>query len=169
MFCTKAVFGLTAILYSVVISDAYAEQLEIPASLGLEQQGAKLLILGTFHFKDAGLDGYKPQHEVDIFAPERQQELNDILDRLEAYAPTRIAVEMNRSRQDVLDERYSRYLDGEFKLSSNEIYQLGFRLGKRLGHKQLYAVDAQARHYEPRVDPAEFAQQNSQQWLLDDS
>ncbi len=143
------------------------EALTPPPGLGFDEPRAKLLVLGTFHFKDAGLDDYKPQHEVDILSPQRQAEVADLLDRLEAFGPTRIAVEMKRSRQPVLDERYAAFLAGEYELGSNEIYQLGFRLGKRLGHERLYAVDAQGRRYETHVDSAQFAQQHDQAWILD--
>ena len=45
----------------------------------LEAPRAKVMILGTFHFADAGLDGYRPKHEVDVRSPERQQELEQLL------------------------------------------------------------------------------------------
>lgn len=60
----------------------------IPAELGFGGPRAQLLVLGTFHFKDAGLDGYKPKLDVDILSAERQQEIADVLDRLAAFAPT---------------------------------------------------------------------------------
>jgi hypothetical protein len=141
--------------------------LEIPTDLGFHEPRAKLLLLGSFHFKDAGLDGYKPKHDIDILSPERQKELDQMLDRLEAFAPTRIAVEWKRSDQARLDERYSQYLAGEFEISSNEIYQVAFRLGKRLGHKKLYATDADGRRYESSVDAEKWAKENGQEWILD--
>lgn len=137
----------------------------IPTEFGFDDPQAKLLLLGSFHFKDAGLDGYKPKFDVDILSPERQQELTEILDRLAAFAPTRIAVEWDRDDQARLDERYAQYLAGEFELGSNEIYQIAFRLGKRLGHERLHAVDADGRHYEPSVDRGEWAKQNGQGWV----
>lgn len=138
-----------------------------PSRFGFGGPSAELLILGTFHFKDAGLNTYKPQHDVDILSAERQAELDEILDRLEAWGPTRIAVEWDRDEQARLDERYAQYLAGDFEISSNEIYQLGFRLGKRLAHERLWAVDADSRFYEPRVDREEWAKQHGQEWIFD--
>ena len=69
----------------------------IPAEFGFGGPQAQLLLLGTFHFKDAGLDGYKPKFDVDILSAERQQEVADVLDRLAAFAPTHIAVEWDLS------------------------------------------------------------------------
>ena len=39
----------------------------------------QVLVLGTFHFQDAGLDGYKPTFPFDIRTPARQQELEQVL------------------------------------------------------------------------------------------
>jgi hypothetical protein len=41
----------------------------------LEGPRAKLLILGTFHFDDGGLDDYKPKHALDVLSEDRQQEI----------------------------------------------------------------------------------------------
>ncbi len=54
---------------------------------------------------------------------------------------------MNATRQEVLNERYADYIDNPGDLGANEIYQLGFRLGRRLGHRQLHAVDARGRSF----------------------
>lgn len=107
-----------------------------------------LFMLGTFHFKDAGLDGYKPKHDIDILAPERQKQLQEVLDQIRKFKPTKIAVEWKKARQPKLDSLYNEYLAGRFELKSNEIYQIGFRMGKELGHKKLYAVDASARNFD---------------------
>jgi hypothetical protein len=110
----------------------------------LPNEQAEICVLGTFHFKDAGRDTYKPKFDIDIMSAERQQEIDDILDKLEAFGPTKVAVEVDRERQGWLDSVYTLYLQGKKEITSNEIYQLGFKLGKRLGHQRLYAVDADA-------------------------
>lgn len=122
----------------------------------------RILILGTFHFADAGLDEFKPEYDVDIASPERQAELEEVLAALEAFAPSKIAVEVRPERQAELDESYASYLAGEKKLTTDEVHQLGFRLGKRLGHQRLYAVDAERRFYEPWIDPDEYAAEHRQ-------
>ena len=159
---------ITAVLLSLAaVLQAAEPPLEMPADLGFDGPRAQLLLLGTFHFKDAGLDGYKPKYDADILSTERQRQLAELLDRLAAFAPTKIAVEVNRERQDWLDERYGQYRAGEFELTSNEIYQLGFRLAERLGHERLWAVDAESRRYEPSVDREKWAKQHDQRWILD--
>jgi hypothetical protein len=101
-----------------------------------------LMILGTFHFANPGLDTFKPQYEIDIFSEKSQKELRELLNVIKKFAPTKIAVEWRASSQERLDSVYNAYLKGEFKLRSNEIYQIGFRLVKELGHTKIYAVDA---------------------------
>lgn len=101
-----------------------------------------LMILGTFHFANPGLDTYKPKYEINIFSDQKQKELQEVLHTIKKFAPTKIAVEWKATRQKRLDSLYTAYLNGKFKLRSNEIYQIGFRLAKMLGHKKVYAVDA---------------------------
>jgi len=40
---------------------------------------ATILLLGTFHFDDAGLDAYKPEHRMDVLSPERQREIEEVV------------------------------------------------------------------------------------------
>lgn len=108
---------------------------------------SRLFMLGTFHFANPGLDSYKPKHTVDIFSEKRQKELDSLLMVIEHYAPTKIAVEWPAHRQSKLDSLYTAYLKGEFELKSNEVFQIGFRLAKRLKHTKIYAIDAPARGF----------------------
>lgn len=130
---------------------------------------SELLILGTFHFNDAGLDDYKPKHQVDILSESRQQELLKVLEVLQKYQPTKIAVEVQKERQPWLDSLYTAYLDGKFELKSNEIYQIGFRMGKLMKHKRIYAIDAGARGYlDTLTSAAHTSKQDyfTQQWSI---
>ncbi len=118
-------------------------------------KSSDLLVLGTFHFSNPGLDDYKPEHEINIFSEEKQKELQEVLKTIKKFGPTKIALEVNRSGQARLDSLYNAYLEGKFELKSNEIYQVGFRLAKMLGHKKVYAVDARARGYESNLSDEE--------------
>lgn len=128
---------------------------------------AEILLVGTFHFVDAGLDSYRPAHDVDILAPERQAEIEELVGRLTAFEPMKVAVEAMPARQAELDERYRAWLEGDFDLPSNEIYQIGFRLARRAELDGLRAVDAERRFYEPWVDPDEWAREHGQGDRLD--
>lgn len=128
---------------------------------------AKLLLLGTFHLKDAGLDSYRPKFDIDILSATRQRELEGIIKCLEGFAATKIAVEVKPSEMESIKKKYQQYLAGEFTLPSNEIYQIGFRMAERLKHQQLYGIDAKARNYAPWVDPTEYAIRHKQREVLD--
>ena len=52
----------------------------------LQGPRAKLLILGTFHFEDAGLDDYKPQHSLDVLSEGRQEEIEEIVSTSGCYS-----------------------------------------------------------------------------------
>lgn len=134
----------------------------------LEHDGkkAEIMVLGTFHFANPGNDQYKPKYTINVLSAKRQKEIENILRLLEAYQPTKIAVEVRRTgpdtllsvypkrmnlkgeNQGALDSLYHAYLQGTLKTNSsfvpksNEVYQLGFRLAKQLGHENIYAIDA---------------------------
>lgn len=101
-----------------------------------QPEQADVMILGTYHFAQvAELD--------DILRPERQRELAAVLERLEEFAPDRIAVEAAHTRSDELLAAYRDYLTREPDSlgSRNEIRQVGFRLARRLGHDRVHPVD----------------------------
>lgn len=127
----------------------------------------QVTLLGTFHFVDAGLDDFKPQVDIDIRSEARQRELEDVLGVLARFRPTRIAVEAMPQRQAELDQRYQEYRRGEFELPANEVYQIGFRLAKRLGHDRVHAIDAERRWYQPYVDPEKYAREHGQEAIVE--
>ncbi len=125
-------------------------------------KSSDLLILGSFHFANPQLDTYKPKFSIDIFSEKKQQELNELLGVIKKFAPTKIAVEWKASNQIKLDSVYNAYLRGEFKLKSNETYQIAFQLAKILGHKKIYAVDAPSRGFKNDLSKEEYKEkQNS--------
>ena len=128
---------------------------------------AEILLVGTFHFSDPGLDSYKPEFDIDILSDERQLELDEILDGLAGFEPTKIAIEWRSENQERADREYRSYLDGQLTLTSDEVHQIAFRLAKRLGLPGLHAVDAEPRWYEPWVDPDESAKQHGQEQLVE--
>lgn len=122
----------------------------------------QVMLLGTFHFADAGLDEFRPEVDIDVKSRVRQQELEELCSVLARFRPTRIAVEAMPARQPELDRRYAGYLRDEFELPANEIYQIGFRLARRLGHDRVHAIDAERRWYQPYVNPEEYAREHGQ-------
>lgn len=124
----------------------------------------KLMILGTFHFSDAGLDAYKPKFTVNIKSDKRQQEVKALLDILAKFKPTKVAIESRR--QPLHDSLYTEFLNNRYQPGENEIFQIGYRLAGMMKHKRLFAIDA------PSADPEtmnvdSFAIAHQQQQYLD--
>lgn len=119
----------------------------------------KVLLIGVFHFDDKGLDDYKSQHKIDISSNERQQELEDITSKLQNFNPTKIGLEFNIDRQVFMDSLYQLYLNNQFKLPTNEIYQLGFRIAKQNRIETIYGIDARGKSYQSITELSEEAYQ----------
>lgn len=121
-----------------------------------DEREPHVLLLGMFHFQDAGLDGYKPRFTFDVREPGRQREVERVVSQLAAWKPTRVLVEAPLSRQARLDSLYALYPDGGLDTLRNETYQIGFRLAKRLGLPGVIACDAPARFLDADMSDAEY-------------
>ena len=63
----------------------------IPLPL-LAAQPAQVMLFGTFHFKDAGLDTVKVK-DIDVFTAANQAYLEALTQRLQGFKPTRVLLE----------------------------------------------------------------------------
>jgi hypothetical protein len=99
-----------------------------------------VMILGVFHMDDQVLE------------PQRQAEMEETAERLCRFRPTKIAVEIPVKSGDLVNRDYRAYLDGRLSIktpgvapsgyrTSNEVFQLAFRLAERCGHSQIHATD----------------------------
>lgn len=116
---------------------------------------AKAMVLGVFHFHNPGLDSYKPKYAFNILETKRQEELEILLKQMAEYNPTKILVEWDRMKDDsIANDRYQQYLNGTFSIEdkTNEVYQVGFKLAKKLGHKKIYCSDAAAEWLGVKMD-----------------
>jgi hypothetical protein len=141
---TRSTVALIALLSA--LPNSARGQVKEPTDFFAEKAPrAQVLVLGTFHFRNSNLDAYKPKHAVNIMSAIRQREVEDVVERLARFAPTKVAVEAKLERQAALDTLYRAYRAGQWELAENEIYQIGFRLAARLNHARVYAVDAPPR------------------------
>jgi hypothetical protein len=104
---------------------------------------ARVMLLGLFHFDNPGLDAVKYE-PVDVMKPEHQAYLVVLSERLARFAPTRVLLEYPQASDEVMNGRYSDFLAGRYDLGRNEIYQLGFRVARLMGHPRVYGIDAKA-------------------------
>lgn len=101
---------------------------------------AKVLMLGTFHFSNPGLDAVK--HEViDVMDQPSQAYLETLAQRLAAFKPTVVLLEYNPENESKMNARYQAYLAGDYALERNEIYQVGFRVAKLAGLNSVTSFD----------------------------
>lgn len=162
----KIVFGITilALLTSCNMQNDQANQennLEQKANqisdpdLFIGKHKAKAMVLGIFHFDNPGLDSYRPKYPFNILEEKRQGELEILLNKIAEYKPTKILLEWDRIEMDsIANERFQKYLNGTYSIAdkSNEVYQIGFRLAKKLGHKKIYCSDASADWFGVELD-----------------
>ncbi|WP_274365772.1 DUF5694 domain-containing protein [Paenibacillus thermotolerans] len=90
-----------------------------------------VLVFGIFHFR----------YLEDIFEPHRQQEIQEVVQRILEFRPTKVCVEEVLERNDELNAQYQKYVSGDLELSANEIQQLGFRIAGAQGHDKIYATE----------------------------
>lgn len=129
-----------------------------------EQTRPAVMILGTFHFDNPGLDVINIP-VGDMLGERRQAEIADVVGRLAQFAPTAVALEIEPSAADTFNQRYRDYRAGTFALTANEIYQLGFRVAAACDLPQIHAVDWQGPFGFEAM--AAFAQTHGQQDILD--
>lgn len=101
---------------------------------------AQVLVLGTYHFANPGLDVVKTE-VADVLSPEKQAEIAAVVEAIARFRPTRIAVERLPESAHALDSLYTEYRSGRHTLSRDETQQLGFRLAAQFGHERLYPID----------------------------
>lgn len=105
----------------------------------------EVMVLGVFHMSNPGQDEYNIDAD-DVRNDKRQSELEELAERLALFHPDAIATEVNYRNQDRLDSLYQQVpMDSLLKEYSNEAIQVGFRLGKKLGHNRIYAIDYRQR------------------------
>ncbi len=106
---------------------AYEEKLRDYDSL----KQSTVMVLGIPHF-----DGT-------IFA--QQQALQELVEMLSSFEPTKVVVEWEPKRSAMVNESYRKYLKDESIINKqvNEVYQLGFRLAKKVGNDSIYCFDDQ--------------------------
>lgn len=101
---------------------------------------AQILVLGTYHFANPGLDVVKTD-VANVLSASKQAEIAAVVEALARFGPTKIAVERLPDAAARLDSLYAAYRGGRHELSRDESEQLGFRLAARFQHSRLYPID----------------------------
>lgn len=110
-----------------------------PLASPCDQGGFTLLVLGTYHMDNPGLDEFNVEAD-DVLSARRQKEIAELLERLARFQPTKIAIEAPH-REKAWPERYEKYVAGRYELGRNEIEQVAFRLARQLNHSSVHPAD----------------------------
>jgi hypothetical protein len=111
----------------------------LPATAG-QPPPARVLLFGVFHFANPGLDVVKTD-QIDVMTDENQAYLDALADRFSQFDPTVVLLEFDPERNPGMQERFRQYLDGDYELPSNEVYQLGFRIAARSDAETVHGYD----------------------------
>jgi hypothetical protein len=130
--------GLRSVSAAVLVSLVSALPLIAQAPAAAEL--AHVLVLGTYHFANPGLD--VAQTEVaDVLSATKQAEIRAVVEAMARFRPTKIAVEHVPASTAQIDSVYHAYRSGQHELSRNETEQLGYRLAAMLEHPRVYPID----------------------------
>lgn len=103
----------------------------------------KVLLVGTWHFNYPGMDAHVTSDDLkmNIFSDQKQKELQELLDYIALFKPTKIAVEGGRI-SGYLIRRFERWKNNTRPLGASEIDQIAIRLMDRFNLDTLYGTDA---------------------------
>lgn len=104
------------------------------------QTPATVMVLGTYHFANPGLDVVKTE-VADVLVPARQAEIERTTAALARFRPTKIVIEALPASAARWDSLYRSYRGGTHTLARDEREQIGLRLAARLGHARVYPID----------------------------
>lgn len=99
----------------------------------------EVMVVGTFHFQ--GSVDVVQHNTGDLMSTEKQVEINNVVEKLSTFKPTKIAVEVEKTHNYKLNNNFQEYINDSFNLTANEVHQLGFKLGKKLNIDAISAID----------------------------
>ena len=147
--------------------------LALPAAAQDRAEGetppVEVMILGTYHFANPGRDVVNIEVD-DVLAPRRQREIEQLVRVLAGWEATKIAVESQAEPPGLVLESYAE-AEALLRTSRNESIQIGYRMGRMLGHEAVYGYDEQPGEGEPDYFPLPevraFAEANGQADVLE--
>ena len=143
---------LTIVAVLGTLAAATALRAGSPAADPAPPASVEVMVLGTWHFANPGLDINNVRAE-DVRTPERQAELEALAWALAQFRPTKIMVERVATGPSLTDERYARFTPASLASDPDERVQIAYRLARKLGHDRVFAIDEQPAEGEPDYFP----------------
>jgi len=133
-----------------------------------QPEPVRVLILGTYHFDNPGLDLHNVKAD-DVRTPEKQAELADVASRLARFNPNKIAVEAVSDRADLTTKKFDGFTPETLIKDRDERVQIAFRLAHNLGQKLVYGIDelSDKIDYFPYDKVQAYAKAHGQTGMLD--
>ena len=159
----KKIVNIGILIVFVACSENRTEEKTISED-AQNQSEMDVLLLGTFHFANFNPENNGDVLEVnvpDVLTDENQKELEKIANVISEFKPDKIFLEYPYSKQNQLDSTYNKFDTTDYSQAKrSEIVQLGFRVGKILKHRQVFAMDYSTNFpYDSLVDQMEKAKQ----------
>lgn len=107
------------------------------ASIASAADPARVLLVGSYHMANPAQDRINVD-AADVLAPERQAQLQAVVDRLARFQPNHVAVELSAEQARAA---YAKYLEDALPESRSEAVQLGFRLARQVGATAVHGID----------------------------
>ncbi len=105
-----------------------------------QAENKQVMLMGTFHFENPGLDVVKTD-VINVMSKPSQQYLIGLTKRVSQFKPQVVMLEFDPANTDQINQEYQDYLAGRIKLPANETHQIGFRVAKLAGVKKLVSLD----------------------------
>ena len=136
-----AIIAFTCILILSFEKQGYS-QVDPDKILQKNKKIPKVLLVGSWHFNYPGLDANvtKEKDRINIYSTQRQKELEELLNYIAAFKPTKIMLESGPIT-GYLTYNYKEWKAGKAKLYASERSQIGIRLMEKLKLDTVYGVD----------------------------
>jgi len=117
----------------------------------------KVYLLGTFHFAQTD-DSYN------VLDKHHQKSIEELCEIIQKQKPNKVFVERQPEFESTnkMDLRFEKYVKTDSLKYKNELFQVGFRVAKNLGHPKVYQCDSPGMFGKYSSVAYAYAKENSQ-------
>ena len=126
-----------------------------------ENPAIKVYLLGTFHFAQTDT-------AYDVLSEKHQKSISALCEIVEKQKPDKIFIERmpDYEYQNKMDSLYQAYKNGDDRPRRNEIWQVAFRVAKKLNHQTIYSCDHPGQYGYFYAQIEDYAKKNNQENIL---
>ncbi len=140
----RSILAILAVLVATLPGRAMAA--EVFTDFRAAADKPRVTVLGTWHWGDTP-DTFRAA-PVDYRSPERRAQTADLLDRLAAFAPTKVLLEYEPERDDEMNGILAGLKAGNWPERVTERIDVGMALAARLGHPRVWGIDHQLSNWD---------------------